>query len=669
MKRNLLNQLLITNNHVYSNIEPQDLNKRTHRVKPTNDYSIKRMVQRTREVTSKEKGATQVVKKVALRRHCVTVKKEDDRFIVRIKYKHKDTRQPPYDGVLDYPDCIINDTDPTKEERAKFEKLKQEAAKLVVSGDASLDLNSNLNLNSKESTPFTVAMNRSKIKKIVIRDYEIDTWYIAPYPEEYSQCETLYICEYCLKYMSSPTSYSRHSLKNCNGSHHHPPGAEIYRDARVSIWEVDGRKNINYCQNICLLAKLFLNSKTLYYDVEPFIFYILTERDTTNLAKHHFVGYFSKEKLNNSDYNVSCILTLPIYQRKGYGNLLIDFSYLLSRNEFRFGTPEKPLSDLGLLSYRNYWTLTIAYKLRELHQQYSGHESLNISIEILSKLTGIIPANVTLALEQLGSLYRNPAIRGSYAIVINLAQIKKHIDKWEAKAYSTLNYSNLLWKPMLFGPSGGINSAPALPTHPTNKSQVVPQNSISLLSEFLKDDINNPYTLEEEAYRDIANLLDLPRPSEREETLSDYEQCTAGMPRASYRNKISSRKRAKHTSGAAMEVDMEAVEQIFQEEDNYFSSGNDEENDFEDEEFHEDQENDIFEDIDKDDGEEEEEEEDAVFAPGWKNRPFRPTRSTVNVLVKDEMKRGRGRPKGTFKVKPKQHLTQTSPKRPSRWTK
>lgn len=28
----------------------------------------------------------------------------------------------------------------------------------------------------------------------------------------------------------------------------------------------------------------------------------------------------------NSFYNVSCILTLPPYQRKGYGRLLIDFS-------------------------------------------------------------------------------------------------------------------------------------------------------------------------------------------------------------------------------------------------------------------------------------------------------------------------------------------------------
>ena len=30
-------------------------------------------------------------------------------------------------------------------------------------------------------------------------------------------------------------------------------------------------------QNLCLLAKLFLDHKTLYYDVEPFMFYVMTE--------------------------------------------------------------------------------------------------------------------------------------------------------------------------------------------------------------------------------------------------------------------------------------------------------------------------------------------------------------------------------------------------------
>lgn len=49
-----------------------------------------------------------------------------------------------------------------------------------------------------------------------------------------------------------------------------------------------------YCQNLCLLAKLFLDHKTLYFDVEPFLFYIMTEVDRHGC---HIVGYFSKVRL------------------------------------------------------------------------------------------------------------------------------------------------------------------------------------------------------------------------------------------------------------------------------------------------------------------------------------------------------------------------------------
>ena len=100
----------------------------------------------------------------------------------------------------------------------------------------------------------------------------------------------------------------------------HPPGDEIYRDGRISIFEVDGRKNKIYCQNLCLLSKMFLDHKSLFYDVEPFLFYVMTE---TNEDGAHFVGYFSKEKLSPKNYNVSCIMTLPVRQRQGWGNLLI----------------------------------------------------------------------------------------------------------------------------------------------------------------------------------------------------------------------------------------------------------------------------------------------------------------------------------------------------------
>ncbi len=137
---------------------------------------------------------------------------------------------------------------------------------------------------------------------------------------------------------------------------------------------------------------MFLDHKTLYYDVEPFLFYVMTEVDDLGAR---FVGYFSKEK-RSPDNNVSCIMTLPVRQRKGWGQFLIDFSefrtrseggklmkigYLLSKKEGRVGSPEKPLSGLGEVTYRKYWTLAVFDYLRNavgnvtMDGKYLHHEN------------------------------------------------------------------------------------------------------------------------------------------------------------------------------------------------------------------------------------------------------------------------------------------------------
>lgn len=70
--------------------------------------------------------------------------------------------------------------------------------------------------------------------------YEIDTWYFSPYPDEYGKARTLFICDYCMKYMKHERSYRTH-LHECK--RRQPPADEIYREKTLAIFEVSGREN------------------------------------------------------------------------------------------------------------------------------------------------------------------------------------------------------------------------------------------------------------------------------------------------------------------------------------------------------------------------------------------------------------------------------------------
>ncbi|KAI8997063.1 acyl-CoA N-acyltransferase [Pilobolus umbonatus] len=276
------------------------------------------------------------------------------------------------------------------------------------------------------------------LNKIQMGRHEVEAWYFSPYPIEYAYCDVLYICEFCLSYYVSHKQLSRHRQR-CQL--YHPPGNEIYRHENISFFEIDGRKQKTWCRNLCLLSKLFLDHKTLYYDVDPFLFYCMTERDEKG---YHLIGYFSKEKESSESYNVACILTLPQYQRLGYGRLLIAFSYELSKAEGRTGSPEKPLSDLGLLSYRAYWTETIVEFLLQYNEE--------VTIEEISHQTSITTQDILHTLQNIGAL---KYYRGQHIICLG----DKVIEQWQKndekkrKRKRVIVPGKMDWKPLHFTPA------------------------------------------------------------------------------------------------------------------------------------------------------------------------------------------------------------------------
>ena len=205
----------------------------------------------------------------------------------------------------------------------------------------------------------------------------------------------------------------------------------MYSDGKISVFEVDGVKNVTYSENLCYLSKLFLDHKTLEWDTTPFAFFILTEIDQYG---HHIVGYFSREKDSLQGWNLSCILVLPFYQRRGFGKFLITFSYELSKLERRIGSPERPLSDLGRKSYMAWW-------IQQIIKYMLQNEGKDYSILDIQKSTYIKSSDI---LFTLGEFKMIKFSSGKYFLLNNKAFLEKTFKLGGREGYP-VDPEKILW--------------------------------------------------------------------------------------------------------------------------------------------------------------------------------------------------------------------------------
>lgn len=276
---------------------------------------------------------------------------------------------------------------------------------------------------------------------VLFGEYEFDTWYgnsayfnsngdlelgidtikaggsqrrrtpLAP-QESLLWLDKLCVCEYCFKYTADAAKMTLHRMV-CPLKKPFPPlGRLVYSDTKAPylIKHVRGYTHELFCQNLSLFGKLFLDDKSVYYNVDCFDFYVLygfdsrDEEISGSVLRKNFkpMGFFSHEVNSwDADNNLACICVFPPFQRLHLGQLLIEFLYamaLVTPNMARLG-PEFPLSPYGKISYLRFW----AKRLASIITTDLG-DSKVVTLQDLGNATGFRKEDILLALEYMDIL-------------------------------------------------------------------------------------------------------------------------------------------------------------------------------------------------------------------------------------------------------------------------
>ncbi|KAL8909191.1 MAG: hypothetical protein Q9207_000365 [Kuettlingeria erythrocarpa] len=275
---------------------------------------------------------------------------------------------------------------------------------------------------SSRSTPSPKSA-RPNVQQVALGDIVFRTWYPSYYPEEIvgRDVDRLYVCQWCFKYCRELVPFLAHG-ELCHARIEPPPGRLIYVKGDYTIYEVDGEEDQLFCQNLSLFAKLFLDNKSVFFDVASFNYYllVLSPPDGPHAeGQSQVIGFFSKEKMSWDNNNLACILVFPPWQRKGLGKILMGLSYELSRLDDRVGGPEKPLSEFGRIGYLKFWQARVANTILEMKNKTT------LSVEEIAAACWMLSEDVVSTLREMDVLGTKRRNDGS--IVVSKARVREWV--------------------------------------------------------------------------------------------------------------------------------------------------------------------------------------------------------------------------------------------------
>ncbi|KAL8840577.1 MAG: hypothetical protein Q9170_001263 [Blastenia crenularia] len=247
---------------------------------------------------------------------------------------------------------------------------------------------------STKSTPPPKSASPN-VRHVVLGDIIFNTWYPSYYPEE---------------------------LKLCCARDEPPPGRLIYSKDGYAIYEIDGEEHQLFSQNLSLFAKLFLDNKSVFFDVASFNYYLLVHNAPSAPSPspdQQIIGFFSKEKMSWDNNNLACILIFPPWQLRGLGKILMGISYELSRMEDRIGGPEKPLSELGRIGYLKFWEARVANAIIGMKNKST------VTVEEIAESCWMLAEDVVSTLKEMDVLGTEKRRDGS--LVISKAKVREWI--------------------------------------------------------------------------------------------------------------------------------------------------------------------------------------------------------------------------------------------------